>query len=141
MSLATYTDVGWAQPQSAAASCHERNQKERIRIALGAGNQVPRVDEASLARYYQYLSAHLPLPLVAYFPEPSNPREDAEFRCVVLELLDPEQHLGDEFDGLFCKTRKGKYELNLPLIDLCLPAGSFQHQLLDDYWQWFWHWR
>ena len=33
-------------------------------------------------------------------------------------LLDPAKHLGDGLDGIFCKTRKGTYEINLPLIEL-----------------------
>jgi hypothetical protein len=67
--------------------------------------------------------------------------EEDEFRCTVLDLLDPAKHLGDEFDGIFCKTSKGKYEINLPLIDLYLPEDSFNFQLIDDYWYWFWNWR
>ena len=44
----------------------------------------------------------------------------------MLELLDPAKHLGDGFDGIFCKTSKGKYEINLPLIELDLPDDSSQ---------------
>jgi len=39
----------------------------------------------------------------------------------VLELLDPSKYICDEFDGIFCKTRKGKYEINLPLTELRYP--------------------
>ena len=58
-----------------------------------------------------------------------------------MELLDPTQYLGDEFDGIFCKTRKGKFEVNLPLIELHVPEGSPNFQLIEDYWYWFWNWR
>ena len=68
------------------------------------------------------------------------PQEESAFRCVVLELLDPAKHLGDEFDGIFCKTRKGKYDINLPLIELELPDDSRNFQLIEDYWFWFWNW-
>jgi len=100
-----------------------------------------RVDEATLSTYYRYLSANLSLPFVAHFPKPSSPQEDAEFRCIVLELLDPVKHLGNPLDGIFCKTRKGRYEVNLPLIDLYLPEESPDFQLIEDYWYWFWNWR
>ncbi len=53
------------------------------------------------------------------WPMPNVPRE---FHCEVLELIDPATYLGDEFDGIFCKSRKGMYDLNLPLIDLYLSA-------------------
>ena len=75
------------------------------------------------------------------FPKPMNSKEEYEFCCTVLELLDPATHLGDELDGIFCKTRKENYENDLPLIDLYLPEDSFGFQLIDDYWFWFWNWR
>jgi hypothetical protein len=56
-----------------------------------------------------------------------------------LELLNPAKYLGDGFDGIFCKISKGKYESNLPLIDLYFPEASFGFQLIDDYWYWFWN--
>ena len=141
MSLAFHAEGVWTQPSLPAASHRDALQKRRILEAVGSGRQIPRVSSDSLAQYYQHLKARLQLPFAAHFPEPSNAEEDAEFACVVVELLDPAQHLGDEFDGLFCKTRKGKYEVNLPLIDLCLTEGSPQQELIEDYWRWFWRWR
>ena len=119
----------------------ELNQKNRIIEALGAESHIPRVHEEALFRYYKYLTEHFCLPFVAHFPKPMNSEEEDDFRCTVLMLLDPAKHLGDGFDGIFCKTRKGRYESNLPLIDLYLPEDSFGFQLIDDYWFWFWNWR
>lgn len=117
-------------------------QQQRIIRALGLRNSyIPPVDEETLFIYYQYLSATLELPFVAHFPKPADRREDADFRCTVRELLDPTKHMGDVFDGIFCKTRKGRYEINLPLIELYLPQESPQFQLIEDYWYWFWNWR
>ena len=70
-----------------------------------------------------------------------NLEEENEFRCTVVELLDPAKHLGDVFDGIFCNIHKGIYEINLPLIDLYLPEDSIRFQLIEDYWYWFWNWR
>jgi hypothetical protein len=70
-----------------------------------------------------------------------NAEEEDEFCCTVLILLDPAKHLGDGFDGILCKTRKGTYDITLPLIDLYLPEDSFSFELIDDYWFWFWNWR
>jgi hypothetical protein len=58
-----------------------------------------------------------------------------------VELLDPANHFGDEIDGIFCKTRKGKYALKLPLIELELSPNSPNSQLIEDFWFWFWNWR
>jgi hypothetical protein len=130
------------EPSVVAVDVTRNDQMARIMTALGlAGDRLPRVDEHTLYRYYQYLSANLSLPFVAHYPHPTNAREQSEFRCTVLELLDPANHFGDEFDGIFCKIRKGKYELKLPLIELELPQGSPNCRLIDDYWYWFWNWR
>lgn len=117
-------------------------QSDRIQAVFGTtGDSCPQVDEETLSEYYRYLSANLSFPFVAHYPEPTNPQEENDFRCVVLELLDPAKHLGDEFDGIFCKTRKGKYEINLPLGELQVSAGGPNGQLIDDYLYWFWNWR
>jgi hypothetical protein len=126
----------------AIASPPDKQQTDRIRAALGAARgSLPKVDRHTLQRYYTYLSANLSLPLAAHYPLPKDSREKAEFRCTVVELLDPAEHLGDEWDGLFCKTRKGPYEINLPLIELHLPQENPNFQLIEDYWYWFWNWR
>ena len=118
----------------------DREQRIMRAFAVRKGS-IPRVDGAALSAYYRYLSANLSLPFTAHYPKPSDPQEDADFRCLVLELLDPAKHLGDGFDGFFCKTRKGCYEVNLPLLELYLPEESPNFQLIDDYWYWFWNWR
>ncbi len=142
MSLSTYTDVPFATVNAVPAVMFEARQEDRVRAALGLKTgRVPKVDEETLWRYFHFLSANLRLPFVAHYPEPTNPREEIEFRCLVLSLLDPQMHVGDELDGLFCKTRKGKYELNLPLIELVVPQTSPNFQLIEDYWYWLWNWR
>jgi hypothetical protein len=142
MALFTDTDTNWNGPQLAAGTCPGEKQTDRIRTALGvASGGLPKVDEETLAQYYTYLAAKLSFPFVAYYPEPSKPQEKTEFRCTVLELLDPAKHLSDEFDGIFCKTRKGSFEVNLPVIELHVSGDSPNSQLIEDYWFWFWNWR
>jgi hypothetical protein len=62
-------------------------------------------------------------------------------RCEVIELLDPRTDLCDEIDGLYCRTRKGKFMVNLPLVELTVLPPSKNLELLADYEYWFWHWR
>jgi hypothetical protein len=123
-------------PRSSAARI------KRIAAVLGLTKDgLPRVDEETLARYYRHLSSNLTWPFTAHYPRPTTPKENAEFRCTVLELLDPIKDIYDDLDGIFCKTRKGKYELNLPLSELVLPEDSPNCQLIEDYWYWFANWR
>ena len=88
-------------------SCPEVNQKDRISRALGLVSHIPKVHEEPLSRYYKYLTEHLGFPFMAHFPKPATSQEEEEFRCTVLELLDPAKHMGDGFDGIFSKTSKG----------------------------------
>jgi hypothetical protein len=142
MSICTQNNALWMEPSAVAVGVSHDGQKARIMAALGlTGDRLPNVDEDTLLRYYEYLSANLSFPFAACYPHPTNAREQNEFCCYVLELLDPAKYFGDQFDGIFCKTRKGKYELNLPLIELELPEDSPNSQLIEDFWFWFWNWR
>jgi hypothetical protein len=105
------------------------------------GEQLPSVDEETLSRYYRYLTARLSFPFTATYPEPRSALEEQQHRCTVVELLDPANDICDEFDGIFCRTIKGKYEIHLPLIELEIPQDSPNFQLIEDYWFWFWNWR
>jgi len=142
MPLSTITETNGSDLWIPPVPSFGATQAERIMAALGpVSNSLPRVDEDTLARYYAYLSLNLSLPLVAHYPQPMNSHERTQFRCTMLELLDPTKYLGDEFDGIFCKTRKGRFEVNLPLTELHLPQGSPGFQLIDDYCHWLWNWR
>ena len=122
--------------------CPESSQKERILAALGLlDDHLPSVDQETLLRYYKYLTARLSFPFTAYYPAPTTSLEEVEYRCAVVELLDPATDICDEIDGIFCKTRKGKYEINLPLIELEVLDDSPNFQFIEDYWYWFWNWR
>jgi hypothetical protein len=140
--LATVTNVHGNCLEVVAKSNARHDQMDRITEALMAwGEDLPSVDEESLSRYYNYLSAKLSFPFAAHYPVPTTSLEEVQFRCTVLELLNPTRDIFDDIDGIFCKTRKGKYEINLPLIELELPDDSPNLQFIDDYWYWFWNWR
>ena len=139
--LASNADAHWSGLKVVTEPCPAVDQKDRIIEALGSGNPFPRVDEETLARYYEYLSENLSFPFTAYYPEPMKPQEEEEFRCTVLGLLDPAKHLGDWFDGIFSRTSKGEYEINLPLTELEIPDDSPNFPFIEDYWYWFWNWR
>ena len=142
MSLSTITETNWNGLQLPAVSSPGADQTERIMAALGpTTGGVPKVDEKTLSRYYRYLTARLSFPFTAHYPEPRSSLEEVEHRCTVLELLDPSKYICDEFDGIFCKTRKGKYQINLPLTELRVSENSPNYQLIEDYWYWFWNWR
>ena len=137
MILATVADAH----RNSIKVAHKFCQNDRIIEALGSVDHIPRVHEESLFRYYKHLTEHLCFPFIAHFPKPASSQEKEEFHCTVLELLAPAKHMGNGFDGIFCKIGRGQYKLNLPLIDLYLSDGCFSFQLIDDYWYWFWNWQ
>jgi hypothetical protein len=141
MSICTHDNALWMEPSVVAADVSNDRKARLMRVFELTGDRLPKVEEATLLHYYHYLSARLSFPFIAHYPHPTNAREQSEFRCQVLKLLDPTNHFGDVFDGLFCKTRKGKYELKLPLIEVELPQDHPNCQLIEDYWFWFWNWR
>jgi hypothetical protein len=121
MPFAAINGLPWPGPGTSAPSPSDRERRQRILSALGSprGRHL-RVDPQSLARYYDYLVAHLELPFAACYPRPW---------CRA------------EFDGLYCRTRKGKFIVNLPLVELTVLLPSKNVELLADYEYWFWHWR
>lgn len=142
MDFETFGEESWDDVGLATATLPASDVRSRIMDALAVTDgDVPAVSEETLSRYYEYLSANLSFPFVAYYPEPANSGEETEYRCTVLELLDPSRYLGDEFEGIFCRTIKGRYEINLPLDELLVPQESPQSQLIEDYWYWFWNFR
>ena len=142
MSLVTYTDTDWNELAVVTESPLDRPQKERILAALGIdGDYLPLVNEETLFKYFEYLSEHLSFPFTTHYPEPTTPLEEDQYECTVMELLDPSKHVSDEFDGIFCKTSKAGFEVNLPLIELEISQDSPDLQMIEDYWYWFCNWR
>ena len=142
MATCILTDSQLTDMNVVTATHSKNSQVGRIMAALGlASGPLPNVDDETLSRYYKYLAANLSFPFTVHYPAPTKSQEETQFRCAVVELLDPSEHLGDSLDGIFCKTRKGEYEINLPLIELKVACGNPNFELVDDFWYWFWNWR
>ena len=140
--LATFADVHCTALPVVTESHSAPDQRDRILEALWPlGEHRPSVGDETLSRYYKYLTARLSFPFTAQYPKPRTSLEEVQCRCTVLELLDPANGICDEFDGILCKVRKGKYEITLPLTELEISQDSRNFQLVEDYWFWFWNWR
>ena len=143
MSLVESVSIEMHKFKTLTQSTAVGSQAQRIRTALGlsAGARIPLVNEHALSRYFQFLSTELSFPFIAHYPPPRTPREEVKFECKVLHLLDPLRYVGDHFDGIFCKTRKAGFEVNLPLVELEVSHNHPNAQLIEDYWYWFWNWQ
>jgi len=142
MCVFKYTDANWNGLRLVTELPPGNDRKERILGAVGlTEDRSPVVDDDTLQECYEHLSTSLSLPFVAYHPTLTNPREEVLHECTVLGLLDPSKCVGDEIDGIFCKTQKAEFEVNLPLVELEVPKGSPNFQTIEDYCHWFWRWR
>jgi hypothetical protein len=142
MNFATLNDTTLPETWITVPSQPDAERRRRILAALNLpASRDLRVNEESLGRYYDFLSARLELPFMAYYPRPTTPAEAAVDRCEVIALLDPRTDICDEFDGLYCQTRKGRFRVNLPLVELTVLPPNKNIELLGDYEYWFWHWR
>ncbi|MEI8376363.1 MAG: calcium-binding protein [Planctomycetota bacterium] len=142
MPFTTMNDVPRPSPCITVRPQPDCERKQRIFAAIGlTGSQDSRVDQPSLVRYYDYLTAHLELPFVACYPRPSTPAQAAIDCCEAIELLNPRTDPCGMFDGIYCQIRKGRFLVKLPLVELTALAPNKNLELLADYEYWFWHWR
>ena len=142
MSIPTITETNWSGLQLAAVCSPTADQTERILAAFGpSADGMPKVDQARWPDTMRTCRRTCRCRFRPTTRSRGTPQEKVEFRCRVVELLDPTQHMGDEFDGIFCRIRKGNFEVNLPLVELFVPDESPNFQLIEDYSFWFWNWR
>jgi len=137
MDFCACPEANCAAPRYVTRSLLERDLAWQNDLTLGGSRHSTMVDAATLRHDYRYLSENLSLPCVAWYGEPTD--EEGEDACTVMELIDPVTGLGDEFNGIFCKVRKGKRERSLPLIELELSPDDPNHPLVEHYWDSFWH--
>lgn len=142
MSVFTYAEANWNGLKLVTELRPGDDQRGRILAALGlADDRLAVLDDDTLQRYYGHLSESLSFPFTAHYPHPTSPGEEVLCQCTVLGLLDPSTCVGDEIDGIFCKTQKAEFEVNLPLVELEVSKDSRNFQMIEDYCHWFWTWR
>jgi hypothetical protein len=131
------------QPQAIATNpLSVSDQDDRIKMVVGltSDDPVPDVQEATLLRYYRYLTENLSFPFEAEYSE-----ETADgfitHRVQVLQLLDPNEFDDDDFYGLLCEAREGRYKLYIPFAEVEVKKKDTNYRLVSDYSYWFWNWR
>jgi len=132
-----------SEPRAVVMEPFNANDKEeRIRAALGLGRgPLPEAQSKWLARYYEYLAAHLLLPFDAEYAEDISGYRQLDSPITVVALIHPDDHGRHEECGLLCRARRGAQEIELPLADVELREISPNSQLIEDYCYWFWNWR
>ncbi len=114
--------------------------EDRIRAILGLQNgaSMPKVNAATLLRYYRYLSSRLTLPCEARY---SSDADATIYPVTVTGLVDPETMPSDNRAELCCIAyHRNKAEI-LPLVDIEVGDDSLNFPILEDYWFWLWNLR
>ena len=135
-------DTGVPDRRDADPRCQLQTREDRIRLILGSrpGRPLPRVDRDLLTVYRDYLAWRL------LFPFRANHCDEVETLVfdrgvTVLGLADLRRHTLDTTVGVVCRCVLRDKAVDLGLGVLKLDDASFNQQLIDDYWHWFWNCR
>jgi hypothetical protein len=114
--------------------------EDRVRAILGLcrGASLPKINAATLFRYYRYLSSRLTLPCEARY---SSDSDDTVYPVTVIRLVDPQTMRCDNRAGLSCIVYQRNKADALPLVDIEVGHDCPNFQILEDYWFWVWNWR
>lgn len=110
----------------------------RLRLVFpGFGSGLPPVDQRWQEQYYRYLIGKIVCPFAARYHESVEGLEETVHSVRVLELLDPAKYPSS--DGLLCRAMRGDELVTVPLAELEVSPRNPNHQLVEDYWYWFWN--
>ena len=114
--------------------------EDRIRAILGLRREasLPKVNAATMLKYYRFLSSRLTLPCEARY---SSDADDTVYPVTVVGLVDPQTIPSDNRAGLFCIAHHRNQVDSLPLVNIEVGYGCPNFPILEDYWFWFWNWR
>ncbi len=117
-------------------------QEERIRAVFGLGkaDAIPDVDEHTLLVFYKHLTAQPLFPFDAMHTAEPSPLGIIRSCIKVLEIIDPGKYPDERF-ALFCKARRGRRKIELPLANVEADKTDPRVQVFDDYAYWFENWQ
>lgn len=116
-----------------------REDERRIAKILGVkrGEELPHVSNKTLKIYHYYLTKNLSFPFNAEYSEETGPLEDAYYDIKVTGLLESEESPDLEFWGLFCKGKRGRRKMEIPLAEVTVKQEDKNKELVGDYCMWF----
>lgn len=117
-------------------------QENRIRAVFGLGraDTIPDVDEHTLLVFYKHLTAQPLFPFDAMHTAEPSPLGIIRSCIKVLGIIDAGKYPDERF-GLFCKARRGRRKIELPLANVEADKTDPRVQIVDDYAYWFENWR
>ena len=116
-------------------SMDEAHDRVRVVFGLTSDDGLPKADEHTQQQFFDYLKVHLSFPFKAeYWPTSAiGPREGG--KVTVLGFSNPPL---DHEAGIVCEARKGKQEVQVPLLGLQVSEDDPNIQYVEDYTYWLW---
>ena len=119
-------------------------EEEEKRIAsvfdIGEEEELPHVSEETLRVYERFLREKLSFPFEG-ISEDDEFDEGRKGNIKVTDMIELDESAGREFYGLFCKGKRGRRAVVLPLALLRVPEDDPNRQIVRDYNAWFWNYR
>jgi len=123
------------------SSVEESERRIAEIFGIEEGEELPDVTEETLEIYYLHLIENLSFPFDAEYSVETAPLKDTYYDIKVTGLLEPEECVDLGFYGLFCKGRRGRRKIEIPLAEIEVKQEGRNKQLVEDYCLWFWNYR
>jgi hypothetical protein len=132
------TPVAMEQPTNVVTrplSMDDPDDRIRIVFGLTGDDGLPKADEQMQQRFLGYLKTHLSFPFQASYWPVSDLGPSEGSKVAVLGFADPPL---DPEQGIVCEARRGKKEVQVPLVELLMEEGNPNCQYVEDYTHWLW---
>jgi len=116
-------------------SMDEDHDRVRVVFGLTSDDALPKADEQTQQQFFDYLKAHLSFPFKAEYMPTSAIGPDKAGKVTVLGFSNPPL---DREAGIVCQARKGKQEVQVPLLGLQVSEDDPNAQYVEDYTYWLW---
>ena len=132
------TPVSMEQPTNIVTrplSMDEPDDRIRMVFELTGDDGLPKADEQTQRRFFDYLKAHLSFPFKADYWPASALGPSKSGKVSVLGFADPPL---DRKEGIVCEAHQGKHEFQVPLAGLQVGEDDPNFQYVEDYTYWLW---
>jgi hypothetical protein len=111
-------------------------QEKRILCVFQLQKNLPEINNATLEKYFIFLTKNLLFPIKGTFDQETGPLNHTTYPITLKHLADDI----DEFYGIYAEGVAGNKHLEIPLADFdCSTTDNRNYQLIDDYKTWFWN--
>jgi hypothetical protein len=119
------------------------DSEKRVAKILGPkdSSRLIEVSSETLKVYHNYLSKNLSFSFEAKYSCETGFLKTVYYDIEVTDILNMDDCDGVEFYGLFCRGKRDKRKIIVPLAEVEMKQKGRNKQLIEDYRSWFWNYR